>query len=293
METIGKQEVWSFYRDSNKSESVRDISIVRAGPGHKVISFLDLALKVAELQFRNREHVLLFRGQQVDFSDEKNGTTLRPGIFRWNDSPENRVPGQSILTDRFEKLRLAGDVLMERYENDPMLNRDRRETERLKRQRILRWSILQHYEICATPLLDVTHSLRIAASFASHNATGEAFVFVLGVPNLSGAITASAEAGVQIVRLSSVCPPCAVRPHLQEGYLLGEYPEIDRYEQKAHYHMHEIDFGRRLIAKFRFDPKTFWKSDTFPKVAYKALYPPSQRDPLSTIAEEVKRTIGV
>ena len=43
-------------------------------------------MKVAELQFRNREHVLLFRGQQVDFSDEKNGTTLSPGIFRWNES---------------------------------------------------------------------------------------------------------------------------------------------------------------------------------------------------------------
>ena len=27
METIGKQEVWSFYNDSEKSESVRDISI--------------------------------------------------------------------------------------------------------------------------------------------------------------------------------------------------------------------------------------------------------------------------
>jgi hypothetical protein len=112
-------------------------------------------MKVAELQFRNREHVLLFRGQQRDFSDEKNGTTLRPGIFRWNDSPENRVPGQSILTNRFNKLELAGDALMQCYENDPMLNRNRRETERLKRQRILRWSILQHYEICATPLLDV------------------------------------------------------------------------------------------------------------------------------------------
>ena len=45
---------------------------------------------------------------------------------------------------------------------------------------------------------------------------------MLGVPNLSGAITASAEAGLQIVRLSSVCPPSAVRPHIQEGYLLGD-----------------------------------------------------------------------
>ena len=72
---------------------------------------------------------------------------------------------------------------------------------RLKRQRILRWSILQHYEICATPLLDVTHSLRIAASFASVSRSRRAFIFVLGLPNLSGAITASAEAGLQVVHL--------------------------------------------------------------------------------------------
>lgn len=52
------------------------------------------------------------------------------------------------------------------YENNPLLNRNRRETDRLKRQRILHWSILQHYEVSATPLLDVTHSLPIAASFA-------------------------------------------------------------------------------------------------------------------------------
>ena len=56
--------------------------------------------------------------------------------------------------------------------------------------------------------LDVTHSLRVAASFASHeNDTDEAFVFVFGVPNLSGAVTASSEAGLQIIRLSSVMSP--------------------------------------------------------------------------------------
>jgi hypothetical protein len=52
METIGKQEVGSFYNDSDKSESVRDIRIVRSGPGHRVTSFLDLAMKVGELAGR-------------------------------------------------------------------------------------------------------------------------------------------------------------------------------------------------------------------------------------------------
>ena len=130
---------------------------------------------------------------------------------------------------------------------------------RLKRYRILRWSILQHYEVCRTPLLDVTHSLRIAASFVPRNNSNEGFLFVLGVPNLSGAITASAEAGLQIVRLASVCPSSAIRPHIQESYLLGEYPEIAEFRQKANYPHYEIDFGRRLVAKFRFEPTSFWE----------------------------------
>jgi hypothetical protein len=107
---------------------------------------------------------------------------------------------------------------------------------------------------------------------------------VLGVPNLSGAITASAEAGLQIVRLSSVCPPTALRPHIQEGYLLGEYPEMAGYDQKQHYPHFEIDFGRRLIAKFRFNLKSFWKNDAFPKVKRPALYP-NQNDPLFQLTQ--------
>lgn len=99
-------------------------------------------------------------------------------------------------------------------------------------------------------------------------------MFVFGVPNLSGAVTASSEASLQIVRLSSACPPEAVRPHLQEGYLLGEYPEIADFEQKTHYDYYEMDFGRRLVAKFRFDPTTFWSSSNFPPATERALYPP-------------------
>jgi len=121
----------------------------------------------------------------------------------------------------------------------------------------------------------------------------ERYLFVLGVPNVSGAVTASSEANLQIVRLSSACPPEAVRPHLQEGYLLGEYPEIADFEQNAHYSHHEMDFGRRLIAKFRFDPTTLWKSPNFPPSTDEALYPRDHRDPLLAVAQDVKATLPV
>ena len=113
---------------------------------------------------------------------------------------------------------------------------------------------------------------------------------MLGVPNLSGAVTASAEAGLQIIRLASVCPPSALRPHIQEGYLLGEYPEIGNIAQKQHYRNYEIDFGRRLVAKFKFEPKSFWQaSSDFALVGRSALYPAT--DPLLNLTNDVKAQI--
>lgn len=285
METIGQTQIWSFFDGARKARSVRNTA-VRGGPGHRVKSFMELATKVAELQFRNRDHVLLFRGQSGDHRNRERNTSLKPSLFRPAPGASGN-PGAGVLVPRFDRLVRAEADLVTRYAQVGLLG-----IERLKRHRILRWAILQHYEVCPTPLLDVTHSLRIAASFASLPGSKEAFLFVLGVPNLSGAVTASAEAGLQIVRLSSVCPPTALRPHLQEGYLLGEYPEMTGYEQKELYEPYEIDFGRRLVAKFRFSPKAFWRNEMFPRVEEKALYPAPGRDPLYKLALEVKTTVG-
>jgi hypothetical protein len=281
METIGKQKIWSFF-DRRKKCAIATNTEIRKGPGHKVDSFIGLAKKVAELQFRNRDHVLLFRGQSNDYRNRQNNTTLKPTLFR----PGNRKnPDAGLLMSRFRTLERAEQALTSSYQNSSSFIG----VQRLQRHRILRWSILQHYEVCPTPLLDVTHSLRIAASFASmkpgkqSGLSDKAFLYVLGVPNLSGAITASAEAGLQIVRLSSVCPPQAVRPHIQEGYLLGEYPEIPTYQQKARYEPYEVDFGLRLVAKFWFNPHDFWKQPHFPMVPKEALYPDSV-DPLLALA---------
>lgn len=284
MDKLGEQTIWSYFDNQSTARPAKNQKI-RAGIGHSVSSYLELAKKVAELQFLNRHHVLLFRGQKADYRTTKNNSMLKASIFRLESS---KIPREQTLVNRFETLKTAEGLLSEKYEIQRLLGFDR-----LRKQRIIRWAILQHYEVCPTPLLDVTHSLRIAASFATvNNVRGEAFIFAFAVPNVSGAVTASAEAGLQIVRLSSACPPDAVRPHIQEGYLLGEYPEISDFSQHSKYGYYEMDFGRRLIAKFRFNPDTFWSNEHYPPASEAALYPSEEGDPLSTIAAEVAQLIS-
>lgn len=284
MERIGEQVLWTFGPSSDVAEPSQN-NRIRTGAAHRVRSYMELATKIAELQFRNRDFVLLYRGQPRDYRNEGNYSSLKPSLFRSDDGRSGN-PSPQVLERRFEDLQACEASLERAYASAGLLGLDR-----IQRQPILRWSILQHYEVCRTPLLDVTHSLRIAASFASIGTDAGACVFVLGVPHLGGAVTASAEAGLQIVRLSSVCPPTAVRPHLQEGYLLGEYPDMGRVDQKRLYRHREIDFGRRLVAKFEFDPRTFWQGTQFPRVGQRALYPTRAEDPLCDLALRVRETV--
>jgi hypothetical protein len=283
MDTIGSQKIWS-YVDREPACRIAGNSAIREGRGHRVKDYLDLATKIADLQFRNHDHVLLLRGQGGDYRNRSGNSSLKPTLFR---PTKTGNPDRATLVERFERLVRAEQLLVAHYKAAGHFGFDR-----LKRHRILRWSILQHYEVCATPLLDVTHSIRIAASFASLSGADLAFIYVLGVPNLSGAITASAEAGLQIVRLSSVCPPVALRPHIQEGYLLGVYPEVAEYAQKENYFHHEMDFGRRLVAKFCFKPSTFWKNVKFPQVPRRALYPSPKTDKFYELALAVQGELG-
>src|ERR1700757_419589 len=107
METIGKQRVWSFF-DSTKFCKDTDNTTIRKGVGHQVESYIVLAKKVAELQFRNRDHVFLFRGQSNDYRNQHGNTTLKPTLFR----PE-RVgnPNEQTLVRRFKALGIAEESL--------------------------------------------------------------------------------------------------------------------------------------------------------------------------------------
>lgn len=282
---IGRSKIWSYLGNDTEPQSAKNMTI-RGSEANYVNNYLELSTKVANLQYKNPDYVLLFRGQDDDYKNRSKRTTLKPSLFR-SIKRTSKVPDLACLSDRFEYLKNAENLLVQQYTD----NKSFAGKENIKKYRILRWSILQHYEICFTPLLDVTHSLRVAASFASAKKVEYAYLYVIGVPNISASITANIESGLQIVRLSSVCPPNAVRPHIQEGYLLGEYPDMPDLNQKLHYESYEIDFGRRLITKFKFKPSTFWDKDNFPQIKHDALYP-DDHDPLYEMAQKIKAELG-
>ncbi|WP_376697241.1 FRG domain-containing protein [Wenzhouxiangella sp. EGI_FJ10305] len=281
MKTIGQSSLESYCPDEAKFKA-RRCADIRKGNAIEVSDFLHLSRLVAELQYRNPGHVLMMRGQSDDYSNRRKNSSLKPSIFRG----KNENPDSETLKERYETLAIAEQSLVEAYSRHGFPR-----AKEIKRRQVLRWTILQHYEICLTPLLDVTNSLRVAASFASDHSGEVAYLMVIGIPNVAGAITTSIEAELQVIRLASVSPPQALRPHIQEGFLVGEYPDIAMYGQKQLYEHHEVDFGLRLMAKFVFNRDPFWKNKDFPPIPHSALYP-NDNDEFYRVAQEIKADIG-
>ena len=141
--------------------------------------------------------------------------------------------------------------------------------------RIVRWAILQHYEICPTPLLDVTLSLQIALSFAtSPQHPDEGYLYVFAVPLLNGPISVSTESMTQVIDLAQIFPPNALRPHFQSGILLSDYPEYTGREQ-THQGRGGIenDFGCRLLAKLHLVNMATWRDEGFQPTHPAILFP--------------------
>ncbi|MBY5396965.1 FRG domain-containing protein [Rhizobium leguminosarum] len=264
MEKIGQRDLWGVADEDDDIRVIQQIDVAR-GSGKVVDDYNDLIRTLAKIQYHNPDFVLMLRGQTQDH--RSNGATIiKPSILREN---RGRYPGRGPLNERFQRLIDAERALAEAFNwhaiPDPK--------QRVLKHRIVRWAILQHYKVVDTPLLDVTLSPRIAASFATSNERSWGFIYVLAVPNISAAVTSSAEAGMQIIRLSSVCPYVAMRPGVQEGYLLGEYPEIDTMETKSRIPYEETDFSLRLISKIKFRPRDFWDQSGFREATDAHLYP--------------------
>jgi hypothetical protein len=228
----------------------RAVDIARSAP-LGVKSYAELAEAAAEISYKNRGYFPLFRGQDADYQTA-GGKTPQSSLTSSFHRPlkGKRLTGTEKTTRR-EGLQAASRTLVGRitdksfpYRKD-FIKEDFRFTDELV------WSILQHYGIVPTPLLDLTQSLRVACSFVSLH-KGRGFVYMLGFEGLSPTIFYSHRDRYQLIRLSSIMPKIAKRPFYQEGYLLGDFPRERCFEADR------TNFACRLMAKFSFESKDFW-----------------------------------
>ena len=258
------EPILTFLGDNPELQNADNQSVCERH-GILVKNYPDLINKIAALAFNNPQFLLFFRGQKADFQNGYS-TTILPAIFRQS---------RDDLKKKYDSLKDAEDQLINHYHFAG--------SKGIRVHGILRWAILQHYQIVPTPLLDVTYSPRVACSFSGINeSTVPTYLYVLGLPQISGSISVSSEHGIQNIRLLSVCPPDSLRPHYQEGHLIGDYPTLGYFEKMEH-DLHEVDFNRRLICKFRLQ-----QGGDFQTISEEFLFPDKDHDCVSKMAEEIK-----
>lgn len=230
---------------------------------------------VAQLSYANKDYLLFFRGQGSDYKNKAGASSFYPSIYRGE-----RLPREELLI-RFDVLDSASRRLVDAFKREGIAGE-----QEVKRRKYIQWSILQHYEVCPTPLLDFTQSVRVACSFANLDANGEEpYVFAFGLPYITNRISVNSEHDLVNVRLLSICPPDALRPFFQEGYLAGTDEVTTDYSSKD-----ELDFTRRLVAKFRISrDDSFWAGG-FAPIPRAALYP--DRDKMLALCVSIRDEIG-
>jgi hypothetical protein len=249
--------------------------VLRSDP-LRVNTYDDLVKDVAQILYRYKNLTLFYRGVSQDY--KINGkTTILPSIFRKGKDEKrlNLKDNFKLLNEKSnalkklfgeQKFKLAGTIMLNKYPE-------------------IAWSLLQHYEICGTPLLDLTHSLHVACSFAFDKNEGDSgIVYVLGMPWLTDSISYNTYEELVNIRLLSVCPPQAQRPFFQEGYLAGPFPN---YHLDDPTRVIQFDFARRLIAKFEIPIKStnFW-GEGFLRIPSAMLY--QDNDRVKKICEKLK-----
>ena len=227
----------------------------------EVYNYRELRKHIAQLSYANKDCILFYRGQKEDYKNTKSGkSTFYPSLYRGERLDKHE------LKYRWEKLNIASEIFIKKLKS-----KYPSKTYIVKRKRIVQWSILQHYEVTETPLIDVTQSLKVACSFAVLDNDNEyAYIYAFALPYFTNRISVNSEHYLTNVRLLSVAPPQALRPYYQEGFLIGEDEFSETYTNKD-----ELDLNNRLVAKFKFkNNSAFWgeseraltKDDLYPQV---------------------------
>lgn len=250
---------------------------VMKSDGYLVNSYEELSKHIAELACANPNVILFFRGQGKDYMAGSTGnmhSSLLPTIYRKDLSTKEKKY-------KIKQLEAAGKILSKKLKDEEVQN-----ATIVGRKRMIQWSILQHYEVVDTPLIDVTQSLRVACSFAMlNNNSGYAYIYVIALPYYTNRISVNSEEYITNIRLLSIMPPEALRPYYQEGFLIGE----DEYTEDLFEHKEEKDLSRRLLYKFKISIENLSRSDEN-WLNEERLMP--QDDKMRKICEDVKKEVA-
>lgn len=250
---------------------------VPKGEAYPVASYGELSGILAELAYLNRDYLLFYRGQARDFRNKGGASTLYPSLYRRNVISKQRLDHDFALMEELSALLV-----------DETRKLDRRAADELRRKRHLRWALLQHYGVCETPLLDLTASLRAACTFAQRSAEssaegGRCYLYAIALPYPTGGLSVDAAQEIVAARLGGCCPPIALRPAFQEGWLAGTTDITDNFDDK-----NELDFNRRLVAKFSLPSDASFWGDALGPVPEAVLLRSGERDPLGELCAALR-----
>lgn len=265
------------HKSTNTGEK-QYVQEVRESEPASVRSFRRIVHKVAEIACKNSGLALFYRGQKREHKPTLRRTSMYPSIYR--KQGDNR-PLNRVLKERYSVLCEADRLLIKAFGESGLDG-----WSALRKFREVGWAILQHYEVCETPLLDITSSLRVACSFALRHGSSSGILYVIGLPHTNGSISYYADEEQINLRLLSICPPVAMRPHFQEGYLVGSWPTDNPFVGRSRFMTRtRFDVAGRLVAKFKLVKETFWNRD-FPEIPNKALFP--SKDKMTGVTDNIR-----
>lgn len=255
---------WNFDFENETVWERLDATVnrIRASEGYKVTSFRQLMDEVANVTISNKNFEMFYRGQSKDyknnqavfFKDRKAKSTIYPSICR----PEKKDDGSL-------KYSLKKSQVIKRYADlSKMIDFVRGNRGNYFNEYY--FALFQHYDILPTPLIDITQSLRVAATFALRKSkTG--FLYVFGLPYPNQSISYYSDLGIVLIKLQNVVQVNAIRPRYQEGFLVGKYPIRPTKTNSD-------DLANRMVAKFLVDNTNgdFWDK-YFQPMPEEVLYP--------------------
>ncbi len=234
---------------------------VAADRGLDAKNYSELFMNVAKISYENPKFHLLFRGQKIDPKAIGKSTfgrrsSIFPTIFRPPELKSKLSSDEKKL--RYERLEDKCRSVVENYPFGGVT--------RLKRFDEIQWAIIQHYQVAPTPLIDLTESLQVAATFATReNENDYGYVFVFGIPYSHGSISYHVDDRLVVVKLASACPPDAPRAHYQYAYFVGSFPH-DQLRNTSK------NAANLIVAKFQIPTRGFWDR-TFKRVSEPVLFP--------------------